>query len=107
MYRATWSNLCVDGFVDWSNDTVGPEEYLTDAKSAAGSGYSESKWCAETILNQASLQTPLKPVIVRVGQLSGGSNGEWNTSEWFPSLVRSSQTLKKLPSLAGVSGQFL
>ncbi|THU99130.1 acetyl-CoA synthetase-like protein [Dendrothele bispora CBS 962.96] len=87
--------------IDWKNGKVGPEDYLADAQSATGTGYGESKWCAETILHQASLQTPLKPIIVRVGQLAGGPNGEWNTKEWFPALVRSGQTLKQLPSLAG------
>ncbi|KAF5351577.1 hypothetical protein D9758_007202 [Tetrapyrgos nigripes] len=87
-------------FDNWHNNEPGTEGYLDDPAVAVNSGYGESKWCAETILQEASVHTPLKPVIVRVGQLSGGPNGEWNTSEWFPTLVRSSQTLKKIPKLA-------
>ncbi|KAF5351581.1 hypothetical protein D9758_007201 [Tetrapyrgos nigripes] len=87
--------------LDWPKDKQGPEDYLGDPMIALSSGYSESKWCGETILHEAGLRTPLKPVILRVGQLSGGPNGEWNTTEWFPALVRSSQTLKRIPMLAG------
>ncbi|KAF5351512.1 hypothetical protein D9758_007194 [Tetrapyrgos nigripes] len=88
-------------FNNWHSDKPGPEDYLADPAISVSSGYGESKWCGENILREASLQTPLKPVIVRVGQICGGPNGEWNTTEWFPALVRSSQTLKKLPMLGG------
>ncbi|KAF5366031.1 hypothetical protein D9758_006730 [Tetrapyrgos nigripes] len=90
----------VAAFTNWGTGKPGPEEHLPET-SPVGSGYGESKWCGETILHEASRQTPLKPVVVRVGQLCGGPNGEWNTTEWFPSLVRSSQTLKKVPMLSG------
>ncbi|KAF8585449.1 hypothetical protein K439DRAFT_1561338 [Ramaria rubella] len=51
------------------------------------SGYSESKWVSERILRTAGQSTPLHPVIVHVGQLSGGVNGNWNMREWFPALA--------------------
>ncbi|KAF4618234.1 hypothetical protein D9613_011556 [Agrocybe pediades] len=65
---------------------------------AANTGYTESKWVSEEILVDASKRTQLNSVIVRVGQLSGGLNGCWNTAEWFPSLVQSAQTLGCLPT---------
>lgn len=68
-----------------------------DAEVAVGSGYSESKWVSEKILEAAKNKTSLKPVIVRVGQLSGGENGAWNESEWLPSIVRSAPYVKCLP----------
>lgn len=78
-----------------------PEEFF-GADISAGSGYSESKWISEKILENAASKTPLRPVIVRVGQLSGGENGAWNESEWFPSIVRSAPHVKCLPSLVEV-----
>ncbi len=69
---------------------------------AAGMGYSESKWVAEKILEIASRNTTLRPITVRVGQLSGGLNGAWNVKEWLPSMIRSSVSLGCLPDGNGV-----
>lgn len=57
----------------------------------------ESKWVGERILEQAAEETTLRPVIVRAGQICGGINGQWNTTEWFPTLVKSSLHLGALP----------
>ncbi|KAJ7449028.1 hypothetical protein B0H11DRAFT_2079248 [Mycena galericulata] len=38
-----------------------------------------------------------KPLIVRVGQLSGGINGSWNIHEWVPALVQSAQVIGCVP----------
>jgi thioester reductase-like protein len=76
---------------------------LPYAIEAAGLGYAESKWVTEQILEVAAQTTGLKPVIVRPGQLSGGPGGAWKTSEWFPTLLRSSQLLGHLPAIPGVS----
>lgn len=54
------------------------------------------------MLAVAAGKTALKPVIVRVGQVSGGSNGAWSTAEWVPSLVRSSVHLGCLPAVDNV-----
>ena len=62
-----------------------------------GSGYGESKWVAETLLIEAAARTPLRAVIVRSGQVSGGLNGYWNSSEWFPSMIQSAPSVKCLP----------
>ena len=72
-------------------------EKAIDAKVAAGTGYTESKWVAEQILAKAEESTPLKPVTVRVGQLCGGLNGAWNTNEWFPALVQASNVVRHIP----------
>lgn len=66
---------------------------------AVGTGYSESKWVAEKLLEVAAENTALRPVSVRIGQLSGGKSGVWNRNEWFPSLVRSGMYLGSLPAL--------
>ncbi|RXW20332.1 hypothetical protein EST38_g5522 [Candolleomyces aberdarensis] len=69
--------------------TVAPEASFPDPSIALGSGYPESKWVAEQVLTRARESTTLEPVIVRIGQLSGGRNGYWGTSDpglisWFP-----------------------
>jgi thioester reductase-like protein len=40
--------------------------------------------------------------VVRVGQISGGVNGAWNTSDWVPAIIKSSVTLGCLPGINGV-----
>lgn len=104
---------------DWSEGTIAPEEPSLRPVCAIGSGYTESKWVTESILERAAERTALRPVIVRVGQLSqsdptsfraegtdqaiGGSrNGRWKHTEWLPVLVRSGQILRCLPRPAGV-----
>lgn len=75
-----------------------------DPTVAIGNGYGESKWVSERILTVAGEQTHLKPVIARVGQLSGNSaTGAWNATEWFPALVQSSKIVGCLPRGEGVS----
>lgn len=80
-----------------------PEASMPDPSLAIGSGYPESKWVAERVLTLAAEKTGIFPVIVRIGQLSGGSNGSWNPSEWVPSIVRSGQVLGCLPRAPGVN----
>lgn len=68
-----------------------------------GSGYGESKWVAERILDRMAKTTALRPVVVRIGQLSGGKNGSWNTAEWIPAVVRSGEVVGALPASDDVS----
>ncbi|KAG6818478.1 hypothetical protein H0H93_004670, partial [Arthromyces matolae] len=76
-----------------------PEEVVTDAAVAVGSGYGESKYVTERLLAKSGLQA----TSLRVGQVSGGlPNGAWATSDWVPILVKSSLTLGALPSAAGL-----
>jgi hypothetical protein len=91
----------------WQKGSEISESPILDPTIAVGQGYSESKWCAEAILEEARKNTALKPSIVRVGQLCGGASGYWNTNEWFPALVRSSQALGLMPRATGVSFFFL
>jgi len=75
---------------------------LNDLSVISPVGYAESKWVSEQILEAAYHHTAMKPVIVRVGQLAGGLNGNWNTHEWFPALVRASQVVRGAPDNEGV-----
>ncbi|KZT01088.1 NAD(P)-binding protein [Laetiporus sulphureus 93-53] len=56
---------------------------------AVSNGYSQSKWIAEQMLFAAAATTPLDPLVVRVGQLTGGKAGAWAPQEWFPVMVQS------------------
>ncbi|KAF9034495.1 acetyl-CoA synthetase-like protein [Hymenopellis radicata] len=78
-----------------------PETPLDDPKVAVGQGYSESKWVGEQMLYQAAKQTALRPIVVRTGQIAGGVNGGWNTSDWVPAIIKSSVTLRALPEFEG------
>ncbi|TDL22742.1 acetyl-CoA synthetase-like protein [Rickenella mellea] len=87
----------------WKDKCAIPEDFVTDPSVAIGTGYGESKWVAERILQEAGKNTPLAPVVVRVGQLCGSTkHGSWNTSEWFPSIVLSHKELCCLPAAEGM-----
>ncbi|TFK50327.1 acetyl-CoA synthetase-like protein [Heliocybe sulcata] len=85
---------------NWT-EGMAPEKAIVNPQTAVGSGYSESKWVAEKVLEICASATSLEPTIIRVGQLSGGPNGSWNTAEWVPALVKSSQTMGCLPDVTG------
>ncbi|KAF8195302.1 hypothetical protein K438DRAFT_1968611 [Mycena galopus ATCC 62051] len=72
-------------------------ELTIDSKVAAGTGYTQSKWIAEEILRRMAKLTPVKALVVRVGQLCGGINGAWNVQEWLPALVQSTQVVGGVP----------
>ncbi|KAK0205437.1 acetyl-CoA synthetase-like protein [Desarmillaria ectypa] len=79
------------------------EQPIDDPKVVVGQGYSESKWVGEQMLYRAAKETSLRPLIVRVGQIAGGVNGSWNTSDWIPAIVKSSRALGCLPEFKGIS----
>lgn len=68
-------------------------ETVVDISAATYSGYSMSKWIAENLLLAAANASGLDPLIVRVGQLSGGPGGAWAANEWFPLMVQSAPYL--------------
>ena len=82
-----------------------PEEYIADPEICLGSGYSESKWAAEQILQAAQEDTGLKTIVVRLGQICGGYNNYWNEREWFPAVVKSAPHVGCLPALEEASLQ--
>lgn len=89
---------------DFSGEDLVPATVNPDPKTAIGMGYGESKWVASRILETAREVTPLRPVIVRIGQLCGNNEtGSWNPWEWFPTIVRSAKAIGSLPQLHGVS----
>ncbi|EJC99743.1 acetyl-CoA synthetase-like protein [Fomitiporia mediterranea MF3/22] len=77
------------------------EHFFASPSFALGSGYTESKWTAERILEIVSERTRLQSIVVRFGQLTGGPSGAWKEDEWFPGLVKSSIALGCLPDSNG------
>jgi thioester reductase-like protein len=76
-----------------------PEEVQIDAGVAVGGGYGEGKYVAERLLAKSGLQA----TSFRIGQISGGlPNGAWSTTDWVPSLIKSSLKLGALPDSQGL-----
>ncbi|KAF9468258.1 acetyl-CoA synthetase-like protein [Collybia nuda] len=84
-------------FRNWPSARLVVEGPANDPAVAAGLGYTESKWVAERVLDIAAERLRIPVSVVRVGQLSGGIKGAWNTAEWFPSMVQSAIGLGCLP----------
>ncbi|KAG6836661.1 hypothetical protein H0H93_005208 [Arthromyces matolae] len=81
------------------SDGYYPEEIVSDASFAVGTGYGESKYVAERILAKSGLQT----TSFRVAQMCGGApKGVWNTTEWVPVLLKSSIAIGRFPDMKGV-----
>ncbi|KAI4218683.1 MAG: hypothetical protein L6R36_008811 [Xanthoria steineri] len=77
-----------------------PEAPLHDYSIPAATGYGESKFIAERILENAAQRSGVPSATVRVGQLAGPvikDGGQWNRKEWLPSLITSSSYLNILP----------
>jgi len=83
---------------NYPQDGVVPEAPVPP-ESALTNGYTQSKWVIERIFLAAQEYTSLRPVSVRIGQITGGASGAWNKTEWFPGMLKSSQYLGCLPML--------
>ena len=91
-----------DAFSDYAG-TEPPRERPLEASVAVGEGYSESKWIAEKLLKVASERNLVRGIVVRIGQQTGGKNGAWKPTEWFPAIVTASAVLGCLPAGQGVN----
>ena len=92
-----------------SGQTRIPEEPVT-AQSLFPSGYAEAKLVCERMLDETLHKYPdrFRPMVARIGQIAGSqTSGHWNPAENIPFLIKSSQTLRKLPDLEGVRISFL
>lgn len=80
-----------------------PEAIVEDWSAPHNTGYGQSKYVSECILNTAAKVAGVPTAVCRVGQVAGPTTaaGMWPKQEWFPSLVASAKYLGKLPSSLG------
>lgn len=77
------------------------ETLITKLSAPARTGYAESKYVAELMLGKAAVEASLAATILRVGQIAGSTKSKssrWPVREWFPTLVKTSKSLKLLPN---------
>ncbi|KAK7035340.1 hypothetical protein VNI00_011871 [Paramarasmius palmivorus] len=66
-------------------------------------GYLESKWIAERLVQISSENRKIQANVIRVGLITGSSNGIWDVSHWLPTLVESGSHVGCLPEGDGVA----
>ncbi|KAF8154856.1 hypothetical protein B0H34DRAFT_540683 [Crassisporium funariophilum] len=84
-------------FKEVAYDGPAPEEPVLDPKVSVQTGYIESKWVAERLFQGAAEKYDLRTNVIRVGLLTGGANGSWDPSQWFPAIAQSAAYLGCLP----------
>ncbi|KAI0478019.1 hypothetical protein F4859DRAFT_520911 [Xylaria cf. heliscus] len=79
------------------------EQIYTDWATPMSSGYGQSKFLSERLLDVAAREANIPCAICRVGQVAGpiSTAGEWPKKEWLPSLIASSKYLGKVPDSLG------
>ena len=94
----------ISSVMSYRSPSLKTPEQVIHADSAPGpSGYAESKYLAELLLEYAAQKLRVSTSFVRVGQIAGAVNhaGLWNKAEWFPSLVISSLHVGAIPNSLG------
>ncbi|KAI1739540.1 hypothetical protein F4680DRAFT_466372 [Xylaria scruposa] len=79
------------------------EQVYTDWATPTTSGYGQSKFLSERLLDVAAREADIPSTICRLGQVAGPTStaGEWPRKEWLPSLIASSKYLNKIPDSLG------
>ena len=82
-----------------------PEQVIYADSTPAPNGYAESKYVAELLLDYAAQRLSITTSFARIGQVAGAAHhaGLWTKTEWFPSLVQSSQHIRALPDSLGIT----
>lgn len=93
------SILSVGNWTQTHKDEPITENSISNHGVANKMWYAESKHVAECILNIASEKSGVPLSILRVGQVAGpvSAPSVWPQDEWFPSLIKTSQSLGYLP----------
>jgi thioester reductase-like protein len=80
-----------------------PECVLHDTAVPEATGYGESKYASEHLLDNFSSASGITTAVLRTGQIAGPTSetGNWQKREWLPSLVASSKHLRVLPATIG------
>ncbi|GAA6034265.1 hypothetical protein JCM8097_003814 [Rhodosporidiobolus ruineniae] len=77
-----------------------PESVTDDPNDAQGMGYARSKWVVEKLCQIASETTPVRAVVLRVGQMVGSTlDGRWNGTEAVSLMFKAADTIHALPEL--------
>ncbi|GAA5892683.1 hypothetical protein JCM6882_000555 [Rhodosporidiobolus microsporus] len=77
-----------------------PESVTEDPNDAQGMGYARSKWVVEKLCQIASETTPVRAVVLRVGQMVGSTlDGRWNETEAVSLMFKAGDTIHALPEL--------
>ncbi|KAI0370654.1 acetyl-CoA synthetase-like protein [Pilatotrama ljubarskyi] len=88
-------------FMNYRGPAPAPEAPVDDPASPFGTGYSESKWVTEHVLQKVAEKTGVHTVVMRLGQVTGNRVGYWNEKEWFPAVVKSARFIGCLPDVEG------
>ncbi|KAI0370655.1 acetyl-CoA synthetase-like protein [Pilatotrama ljubarskyi] len=88
-------------FMNYRGPAPAPEAPVDDPASPFGTGYSESKWVTEHVLQNVAEKTGVHTVVMRLGQVTGNRVGYWNEKEWFPAVVKSALFIGCLPDVEG------
>ncbi|KAI1142682.1 hypothetical protein F5Y05DRAFT_126811 [Hypoxylon sp. FL0543] len=88
--------------VSGRNGTIA-EQIFKDWHTPETTGYGQSKFVSELLLDTAAREASIPTVVCRVGQVAGPTStiGMWPKQEWLPSLIASSKYLGKLPASLG------
>jgi thioester reductase-like protein len=80
-----------------------PEQIYENWKISGTTGYGQSKFISERLLDTAVKEADIPAVVCRIGQVAGPTStaGMWPKQEWLPSLIKSSKHLGRLPSSLG------
>lgn len=92
----------------WPKKHIGavPEEFIRDPELPLHIGYSEAKYVAEFLMDEASAEAGLNASIIRLGQVGGPttSTGVWNPHDVFPIIIATSIKLGMVPVITGFGG---
>ncbi|KAL5119939.1 hypothetical protein ACEQ8H_002037 [Pleosporales sp. CAS-2024a] len=102
----------ISSIANWPSSADGnqpftiPERMAPSPAVAQPMGYAESKAVAEQLLAAATQRAGIRASIVRIGQIAGpvaADNGAtWNQHEWFPLLLQTSKTRRKIPDASSL-----
>ncbi|KAF2004768.1 acetyl-CoA synthetase-like protein [Amniculicola lignicola CBS 123094] len=99
------SSIAVVGqYPKLTGELMVPEIVIRNNRCADDFGYAQAKLVCERMIEGAAKMwgDEIKAKYVRVGQMTGAEDtGLWNTTEHFPSLVKSSRLIGAMPDLKG------
>jgi len=93
------SSVSTIGRFDLKHGSTCPEIPFQNTEIVVPSGYGQSKYVAERILDISAQRCGIPTTIIRVGQIGGPTYGPgyWGKSDWVPILIRSSKALATIP----------